>query len=195
MSKIADTVRAAAQDIEKLGQHSNEVSSIVQVIKDVADQTNLLALNAAIEAARAGEQGRGFAVVADEVRKLAERTARATEEITKMIGSMQGSSKAAVSSMHDAVGQVTGGVEMANQAGAAIIKIKESSEKVVVVVSDITSALAEQTVASNEIAAQVEKLAQMTEENSAAITQTANSARNLQELANDMRTEVSRFKI
>jgi methyl-accepting chemotaxis protein len=195
MSKIAETVRLAAQDIEKLDKHSNQVSSIVQVIKEVADQTNLLALNAAIEAARAGEQGRGFAVVADEVRKLAERTTRATEEITKMIGAMQQSAQAAVTTMEAAVDQVSGGVEMATQAGSAIVKIKQSSEQVVGVVNDITSALSEQTIASNAIATQVEKVAQLTEENSAAISQTANAAKELHELADAMRAAVTRFKI
>lgn len=195
MSQIAETVRHTAQTIEELGQHSNQISSIVQVIKDVADQTNLLALNAAIEAARAGEQGRGFAVVADEVRKLAERTTKATEEITHMIGTIQHSARAAVSTMGSAVDQVSGGVALANQAGSAIVQIKDGAEQVVGVVNDISSALAEQSSASNDIAAQVEKVAQMTEENNAAAAETASAANNLQVLANNMQAAVSRFKI
>jgi methyl-accepting chemotaxis protein len=195
MSQIEVTVRHTAQAIEDLDQQSNQISSIVQVIKDVADQTNLLALNAAIEAARAGEQGRGFAVVADEVRKLAERTTKATEEITQMIGSMQHSAQTAVSTMETAVDQVSGGVALANQAGSAIVQIKDGAEQVVGVVNDISSALAEQSSASNDIAAQVEKVAQMTEENSAAAAETSSAANNLQELASDMRETVNRFKI
>ena len=195
MSQIAETVRHTAQAIEELGQHSNQISSIVQVIKDVADQTNLLALNAAIEAARAGEQGRGFAVVADEVRKLAERTTKATEEITQMIASMQHSAHAAVSTMETAVDQVSGGVALANQAGSAIIQIKDGAEQVVGVVNDISSALSEQSSASNDIASQVERVAQMTEENSAAAAESASAANNLQALANDMQAAVGRFKI
>jgi methyl-accepting chemotaxis protein len=195
MSQIAETVRHTAQAIEELGEHSNQISSIVQVIKDVADQTNLLALNAAIEAARAGEQGRGFAVVADEVRKLAERTTKATEEITQMIASMQHSAHAAVSTMETAVDQVSGGVALANQAGSAIIQIKDGAEQVVGVVNDISSALSEQSSASNDIASQVERVAQMTEENSAAAAESASAASNLQELANNMQAAVSRFKI
>ena len=195
MSQIAETVRHTAQAIEELDQHSNRISSIVQVIKEVADQTNLLALNAAIEAARAGEQGRGFAVVADEVRKLAERTTKATEEITRMIGAMQDSAKVAVSTMETAVDQVGGGVALANQAGSAIIQIKSGAEQVVGVVNDISSALAEQSSASNDIATQVEKVAQMTEQNSAAADDTANAASKLQELAHAMQTAVKRFRI
>ncbi|GAO37175.1 hypothetical protein SCT_2593 [Sulfuricella sp. T08] len=195
MSQIAETVRHTAQAIEELGQHSNQISSIVQVIKDVADQTNLLALNAAIEAARAGEQGRGFAVVADEVRKLAERTTKATEEITQMIGTIQSSAQGAVATMSSAVDQVSSGVTLANQAGSAIVQIKDGAEQVVGVVNDISSALAEQSSASNDIAAQVEKVAQMTEENSAAAAETASAANNLQDLANTMRAAVNRFKI
>ena len=195
MSQIAETVRHTALAIEELGQQSNQISSIVQVIKDVADQTNLLALNAAIEAARAGEQGRGFAVVADEVRKLAERTTKATEEITQMIGTIQHSAQAAVSTMEMAVDQVSGGVALANQAGSAIVQIKDGAEQVVGVVNDISSALAEQNSASNDIASQVEKVAQMTEENSAAAAETASAANNLQELANNMQAAVNHFKI
>jgi methyl-accepting chemotaxis protein len=195
MSHIAETVRHTAQAIEELGLHSNQISTIVQVIKEVADQTNLLALNAAIEAARAGEQGRGFAVVADEVRKLAERTTRATEEITQMIGTMQSSAQAAVSTMETAVDQVNGGVTLANQAGSAIIQIKEGAEHVVDVVNDISAALTVQSNASNDIAAQVERVAQMTEENSAASVESACAANNMMTLANDMRTAVNHFKI
>jgi len=195
MSQIEETVRHTALAIEELGQQSNQISSIVQVIKDVADQTNLLALNAAIEAARAGEQGRGFAVVADEVRKLAERTTNATEEITQMIGTIQHSAHAAVSTMSTAVDQVSSGVALANQAGSSIVQIKDGAEQVVGVVNDISSALAEQSSASNDIAAQVEKVAQMTEENSAAAAETSSAANNLQELASHMRATVNRFKI
>ncbi len=195
MSKIAENVRHTAQVIEQLGEHSSEISSIVQVIKEVADQTNLLALNAAIEAARAGEQGRGFAVVADEVRRLAERTTHATEEITRMIAVMQGSAQAAVATMGTMVDQVGGGVELATQAGSSIVRIRDGAEHVVGVVNDISSALAEQSRASNDIASQVEKVAQMTEQNRAAAAETASTAVSLQELADGMLAVVRRFKI
>ena len=195
MTQIAETVRQTSQTIEDLGQHSNQISTIVQVIKDVADQTNLLALNAAIEAARAGEQGRGFAVVADEVRKLAERTTKATEEITQMIAAMQASSEQAVAIMGNAVTQVTSGVTLAEQAGKSIDQIKAGADQVVHVVNDISAALAEQSTASNDIAGQVEKVAQMTEENSAAAAETSGAANHLEQLAADMQATVSRFKI
>ncbi|HXU92787.1 MAG TPA: methyl-accepting chemotaxis protein [Gallionella sp.] len=195
MTKIAEAVRHTAAVIEQLGDHSHQISSIVQVIKEVAEQTNLLALNAAIEAARAGEQGRGFAVVADEVRRLAERTSMATEEITRMIAAMQGSSHAAVSTMSSMVEKVGGGVELASRAGSSIVRIKDGAEQVVGVVNDISSALDEQSRASNDIACQVEKVAQMTEQNRAAAAETASTAISLQELADSMLAVVRRFKI
>lgn len=195
MTHIAETVRLTSQTIEELGQQSNQISTIVQVIKEVADQTNLLALNAAIEAARAGEQGRGFAVVADEVRKLAERTTKATEEITQMISAMQASSRAAVATMSGAVSQVDGGVALAHQAGDAINQISDGASQVIQVVNEITVALAEQSSASDNIAGHVEKVAQITERNSAAANESANAALQLDELANSMRDTVSRFKI
>ena len=195
MTQIADTVRQTSQTIETLGQQSNQISSIVQVIKDVADQTNLLALNAAIEAARAGEQGRGFAVVADEVRKLAERTTKATEEITQMIVSIQSSSQAAVAAMGGTVRQVDGGVALAHRAGEAINQIRGGADRVIAVVNDISLALTEQSSASDNLAGHVEAVAQITERNSFAAKSSAQEAQNMDQLAKSMRATVGRFRI
>ncbi len=195
MTQIANTVRNTSQTIEELGQRSNQISSIVQVIKDVADQTNLLALNAAIEAARAGEQGRGFAVVADEVRKLAERTTKATEEITQMISAIQSSAHTAVNTMGGAMQQVDGGVALAHRAGESIDQIRGSANHVIEVVNEISAALVEQSSASNSIAGHVEKVAQNTEKNSVAATESAAAAQRVDALAASMRDTVSRFKI
>ncbi|ADE12652.1 methyl-accepting chemotaxis protein [Sideroxydans lithotrophicus] len=195
MKKIADTVRQTSVSIGNLGEQSTRISSIVMVIKEIADQTNLLALNAAIEAARAGEQGRGFAVVADEVRKLAERTTKSTQEVTQMIDTIQSASNAAVAGMESTVVQVDGGVSLAQQAGEAINQIKTESSQVLRTVTDISSAIEEQSKASNEIAANIEKVAQMTEHNSTAAEQTADAASHLAELADNMQNTVNRFKV
>ena len=195
MKVIADTVRQTSNSIENLGEQANQISSIVKVIKEIADQTNLLALNAAIEAARAGEQGRGFAVVADEVRKLADRTTKATAEVTQMIDTIQHASSAAVVGMNATVVQVDAGVALAKQAGDSINQIKIESNQVLKTVDNISSALMEQSAASNNIAVHIEKVAKMTEENSAAAEKSASAAKHLAQLADDMRTTVSRFRI
>lgn len=195
MLKISGSVRQTSSSIENLGEQSNQISTIVNVIKEIADQTNLLALNAAIEAARAGEQGRGFAVVADEVRKLAERTAQSTQEVTQMIASIQESSQAAVAGMAVMLGQVDDGVALSQQAGEAITKIKVESDQVTRTVSDISTALEEQSKASNDIASHIENVSQMTERNSTAAVLTSIAATDLETLADDMRMTVNRFKV
>ena len=192
---IADAIDRVAQMIGALGEQSKEISSIVQVIKDVADQTNLLALNAAIEAARAGEAGRGFAVVADEVRKLAERTTKATGEISTMIETIQSSSLSAVEAMHETVDEVKVGTKLAEQAGQSIVDIRQAAGEVVSVVADIAGSIAEQSSATQSLAQQLETVAQSAEENNAAAGETASSSHRLGELAHTMRVNTERFKI
>ncbi|KAA3654146.1 MAG: methyl-accepting chemotaxis protein [Proteobacteria bacterium] len=195
MEGIAQTVADAANTIEAVGDSSQRISHVVQVIREVAEQTNLLALNAAIEAARAGEQGRGFAVVADEVRKLAERTAQATTDISDMIATMQSRAGAAVSTMEHAVRRVGDGVELATRAGESMQAISGGTQRAVSAVNEISNALREQSVASNEIAANVERIAQMSEENSASTRQAHATAAQLQSLAEGTLNAVRVFRL
>jgi methyl-accepting chemotaxis protein len=195
MRNIAEAVNATAGTIRDLESFSGQISSIVGVIKDIADQTNLLALNAAIEAARAGEQGRGFAVVADEVRKLAERTGNSTQEITGMIDKIQQGTQRAVQEMEAGVHRVNDGVSLAHRAGDSVISIRTSSEQVTQAVDDINLALKEQAAAAREIARKVEKIAQGAEENSATVNQTASSARQLEGLASELAALAGRFRV
>ena len=194
MRKISETVQTSSRIIEDLGQQSNQITSIVNTIREIADQTNLLALNAAIEAARAGEQGRGFAVVADEVRKLAERTSNSTAEIAEMITKIQGGTRSAVSNMQDGVTKVTHGVLLADQAGDSINRIRDGAQRVTFVVNGISDSIAEQSEASNDIAQKLESIAQMSEESAAAVHQTADAARRLQILSTELHEAVAHFK-
>jgi methyl-accepting chemotaxis protein len=195
MTVIAQSVGEASQVIQALGENSTEISNVVQVIREVADQTNLLALNAAIEAARAGEQGRGFAVVADEVRKLAERTAQSTGDISKMIGKIQASASEAVEQMDKVVKQVESGQLLAQEAGKRIQAIREEAGKVSEAMAEISNALKEQSGASNDIAKHVESIAQITDENNSAAEETASNAEHLDGLAKSVHSTISQFKV
>ena len=195
IKRISDSVNRSSETIEALGKESEKISTVANVIKDIADQTNLLALNAAIEAARAGEQGRGFAVVADEVRKLAERTTKSTVEINGIIGVVQGGIHEAVSRMHSGVSAVSNGSARADEAGSAIDELNVSSGKVISSVNDISLAISEQSSASTEIAQRVEAIAQLAEESNVAMSRTSESAHSVKTLVEAMKNAVSGFRV
>ena len=192
---VAQSVNEAAATVEELGRESERISAIVAAIQDVAGQTNLLALNAAIEAARAGEAGRGFAVVADEVRKLSERTAQSAHEISAMIAAVQSGTAASVSGMQAGVARVAGGVAQAELAGRSIGEIRARSRQVREAVSGISASLREQSAASTELARHVERIAQMAEENNAAVQGSLDTARRLHRLASLLDEEVRGFRV
>ena len=195
MNRIADAVSSSSQTITELGRSSEEIHSIIQVIKSIAEQTNLLALNAAIEAARAGEAGRGFAVVADEVRNLAARTAHSTQEITEMIDRIRSNTSLAVDSMQTGVTRVNDGVALAHQAGDSISEIRDGAQRAAQVVGEISQTIGEQSNASNEVAQRVEQIAQMAQHNALAVNELARSAQELERVAQDMRDAVIQFQI
>ncbi len=195
IQKIADTVSDASGRIRALEERARQVSSIANVIKDIAGQTNLLALNAAIEAARAGEQGRGFAVVADEVRKLAERTSLATTEIEQMISGIQSDTVGAVDAMNDALPEVEQGVQLATSATESLRAIEDGAGRTLDRVREVADATQEQGAASTSIAQRVEQIAQMVEETTATIRGTAETATQLERIAQSLKVQIGRFRI
>jgi methyl-accepting chemotaxis protein len=195
MRAIADSVSSTAKRVGELGKSSDQIGRIVSVINDIADQTNLLALNAAIEAARAGEQGRGFAVVADEVRKLAERTSSATKEIAQMIQTLQTETKVAVSAMEEGRKRVDEGVQTTAQAGESLKEIIGTSENVGSLITQIATAASQQSSATEQINQSIESIAQLVKESADGAQQSAKACQDLSELALDLQKMVSSFKL
>ncbi|WP_425326832.1 methyl-accepting chemotaxis protein [Pseudomonas nitroreducens] len=195
MDAISSTVQGAESLIEALGQHSNRISLVMQVIKDVAEQTNLLALNAAIEAARAGEQGRGFAVVADEVRQLAARTSGSSEEIAGMVQAMQSAARDAMSGMHSVSAQVGTGKSLSDQASERMSAIRASSLQVADAVGLIATSIGQQSAATQDMAQRIESVAHMSETNRIAAEETSELSTDLSQLAQRLREAVGQFRI
>jgi methyl-accepting chemotaxis protein len=195
MGQIAAKVQETASTVESLGARSDQIGAIIGTIEDIADQTNLLALNAAIEAARAGEQGRGFAVVADEVRALAERTTRATKEIGEMIKAIQKETKGAVTAMEQGVRQVETGTEEAAKSGHALREILEQVNSVAMQVNQIATAAEEQTATTSEISSNMHQITEVVMQTSHGAQESATAAAQLNGNAEELQRLVRQFKL
>lgn len=195
MRRIAESVGATAKKMEELGKSSDQIGRIIGVIDDIADQTNLLALNAAIEAARAGEQGRGFAVVADEVRKLAERTTTATKEIAQMIKNIQDETKVAVTAMEAGTKQVEEGVTSTATAGDSLRQIIDMSNQVGEMITHIATAATEQSSATEQVNNNMDQIAQLVKESAVGAQQSAKACQDLSGLALDLQKMVGSFQL
>ncbi|MCP5062107.1 MAG: PAS domain-containing protein [Ignavibacteriae bacterium] len=195
IEKIATIVQKASGKIIELGNNSDKIGEIVQVINEIAEQTNLLALNAAIEAARAGEHGRGFAVVADEVRKLSERTSGATQEIANMIEHIQSDTQYAVTSINEGNEEVQKGKELAQKAGSAILDIVNTTNKVVDEITQVAKASEGQVATSEQISQNIEMINNVASETLIGIQQVAGATSELNEMTENLQSIISQFNV
>jgi methyl-accepting chemotaxis protein len=194
IQKVANGMSEASVTMEELSNKVANINSIVQTIREIADQTNLLALNAAIEAARAGEQGRGFAVVADEVRKLAERTTASTQEISDIVGGVRHTTDAALNTMSRAKEMAEEGSKHTEGIRSTMLGMDQSSSEVRKSVESIASALREQSAASTDIAQRVEMIAQGIDRTHSASTESNRRAGTLVDLSHNLKDNVRRFR-
>jgi twitching motility protein PilJ len=195
MDSIREQIQETSKRIKRLGESSQEIGDIVELINDIAEQTNILALNAAIQAAMAGEAGRGFAVVADEVQRLAERSADATKQIEALVKGIQSDTKEAVSSMESSTAGVVQGAQLAQNAGEALEQIENVSKHLAELITNISDSAKQQASAANNISDTMNVIQEITTQTSAGTNETAASIGNLAELANELRRSVAGFKL
>ena len=195
MQRIRAAVQTTGKKIKGLGERSLEIGAIIEVINEIATQTNLLALNAAIEAARAGEQGKGFAVVADEVRKLAERAARATKDITSLIKGIQVETSEAVTVMEEGTREVEEGTKLADQAGAALREIEQIVKQTSGLVTDITNSAVNQVKVSESVVHSMDSISKLTQDTSKGVQDTVETISRLAELSKRLTDAIGRFKL
>jgi len=195
MDSIRDQIQETSKRIKRLGESSQEIGSIVELINDIAEQTNILALNAAIQAASAGEAGRGFAVVADEVQRLAERSASATKRIETLVQAIQSDTNEAVSSMEQTTAEVVSGARKAEDAGSALGDIERVSHDLSALIQNISTAAREQSAAATDISQSMNAIQEITSQTSQGASQTADSIGYLAQLASDLRRSVAHFKL
>jgi len=195
MGTIAERVKFAAQSVGNLGSRSEQIGQIIGTIEDIADQTNLLALNAAIEAARAGEQGRGFAVVADEVRALAERTTKATREIGEMIKTIQVETRNAVGVMDEGVREVEKGTSETAKSGQALDAILDQINAVTEQANQIATAAEQQTATTSEISNNMQQITKIVQHSAQGAHETAGAASQLSKLAEELQRIVGQFRL
>ena len=195
MDTIREQIQETSKRIKRLGESSQEIGDIVELINDIADQTNILALNAAIQAAMAGEQGRGFAVVADEVQRLAERSSNATKQIEALVKTIQTDTNEEVISMEQSTANVVAGARLAEDAGSALEEIENVSNQLSELISNISDTAHQQSTAASSISETMNVIQEITTQTSAGTNETATSIGNLAELANELRKSVSGFKL
>ena len=195
MDSIRDQIQETSKRIKRLGESSQEIGSIVELINDIAEQTNILALNAAIQAASAGEAGRGFAVVADEVQRLAERSTSATKRIETLVQTIQSDTNEAVNSMEQTTAEVVAGARLAEDAGSALGDIERVSHDLSALIQSISTAAKAQSAAATDVSVSMNAIQEITSQTSQGASQTADSIGTLAQLASDLRRSVAHFKL